>query len=118
MNRDDRLNRRFTKADRILKRSDFIRLSQNGKKYNTPFFLAAIAPRSEGTRLGITVTKKVGNAVVRNRIKRVCREYFRLHKNTIAGNWDIVIIAKKQAGNLSTRHIHDAIETLFHRLPG
>lgn len=119
MSGDDRLTFRFGKADRILKRSDFIRLSQDGKKYHTPFFLAATAPRTEGgTRLGITVTKKIGNAVVRNRIKRACREYFRLNKNNIAGNWDIVIIAKKQAGGLPAQRLSDALAALFGRLPG
>lgn len=47
-------------------------------------------------RLGITVTKKVGNAVVRNRIKRLVREWMRLHDWVPAG-WDLVVVAKDSA---------------------
>lgn len=47
-------------------------------------------------RLGLTVTKKVGNAVIRNRIKRMLREWMRLHGWVPAG-WDVVLVAKDSA---------------------
>ena len=51
----------FAKADRILKRSEFLRLSQTGKKFHNRYFIANVCPgRYDRTRLGITVTKKVG----------------------------------------------------------
>jgi len=46
-------------------------------------------------RLGVVVSKEVGSATYRNKIKRVCREFFRLHKRRIRGAVDIVILAKK-----------------------
>ena len=46
-------------------------------------------------RLGVVVSKEVGSATYRNRIKRVCREFFRLHKSRIEGAYDIVMLAKK-----------------------
>jgi ribonuclease P protein component len=52
-------------------------------------------------RLGITVTKKVGNAVVRNRIKRLVREWMRLHGWVPVG-WDLVVVAKDSAA----RQVH------------
>lgn len=69
------------------------------------------------TRLGITVTKKVGNAVVRNRIKRLCREFFRFNKHNITGHWDINIIAKKQAAGLSAKDVFSSLKHIFDRIP-
>ena len=62
----------------------------------TPLFLVFILARSDaqGARLGITVTRKVGNAVRRNRIKRLVREWFR-HCGAELGARDIVVVAKR-----------------------
>jgi len=46
-------------------------------------------------RLGITVTKKAGNSVKRNRIKRLLREYFRLNKELFPDKLDVIIMAKR-----------------------
>ncbi len=48
-------------------------------------------------RLGITVSKKIGNAVQRNRVKRLIREFFRLHRDLFPKGFDIVIAAKRNA---------------------
>ncbi len=107
----------FSKKDRILKRSEFIRLSKWGKKIHTDDFIILVCKsRYDRTRLGVTVTKKVGNAVKRNRIKRHCREYFRLNKHNITGNWDINIIAKKHAANLPAIQIRRSLEKAFERI--
>ncbi|MFW5640527.1 MAG: ribonuclease P protein component [Thermodesulfobacteriota bacterium] len=108
----------FTKADRLLKRADFLRLSQSGKKIQNRYFLAFVCPGpADRTRFGVTVTRKVGNAVTRNRIKRLCREHFRLNKHTITGNWDINIIAKKPSADLSTDPFFSALQNIFDKLP-
>jgi ribonuclease P protein component len=52
------------------------------------------------TRLGITVSKRVGNSVRRNRVKRLVREFFRLHKDSFPQGCDIVIAARKDADGL------------------
>ncbi|MBC2696337.1 MAG: ribonuclease P protein component [Desulfobacteraceae bacterium] len=93
----------FTKADRILKHSDFLRISRCGIKLQNRYFVVLFCPGSfKRTRLGITVSKKVGNAVERNRIKRIFREYFRLNGYRITDFWDINIIAKKEAAGLTS----------------
>jgi len=70
------------------------------------------------TRLGITVTKRVGNAVKRNRIKRLCREYFRLNRNRLDGNWDINIIAKKEASAIASKEVFKSLKAMFNQLSG
>lgn len=107
----------FTKADRILKRPVFLRLSKTGKKIHNKHFVAVFSPGCfERTRFGVTVTKKVGHAATRNRIKRVCREYFRLNRHKLTGNWDINIIAKKEAADLSSEQTFAFLKNLFDRI--
>lgn len=107
----------FTKADRLLKRSEFLRLSETGKRlYNRHFIIVYTPGRGERTRLGITVTKKVGRAVIRNRLKRLCREYFRLNRHRLTGKWDINIITKKEAAKLSSKAFFSSLQKIFDRI--
>jgi ribonuclease P protein component len=54
-----------------------------------------------GPRFGVTVTRKVGNAVQRNRVKRLLREALRHHKTMFPSGHDVVWIAKRNAGELT-----------------
>ncbi len=107
----------FKKTDRILKRNEFIRLSKFGRKLHSEYFIILYAPgQYERSRLGITVTRKVGNAVKRNRIKRLIREYFRLNRHLLSGYWDINVIAKKEAADLSAQKIFESLCNVFERI--
>ncbi len=79
-----------------MRRADFLRASRHGRKIVTRYFLVLVHDRRDrGTpRLGVTVTRKVGNAVRRNRIKRVVREWFRRHGQGL-GACDLNVIAKR-----------------------
>jgi ribonuclease P protein component len=88
----------FPKRLRLLSRKDFRRVYEEGRRRNAPLCTAFF--RSNGlsyTRLGITVPRAVGNAVVRNRIKRRLREIFRVQRHRIAGGWDVVLNPRKAA---------------------
>ena len=107
----------FTKADRILKRSEFLKLSILGKKTQNSHFIAIFSPgRCQRTRLGVTVARKVGNAPTRNRIKRFSREYFRLNRHIITGHWDINLIAKNKAADLSSEQAFLSLKDVFNRI--
>jgi len=107
----------FTKADRILRRSEFLRLSRSGKKIQNKHFIITFSPgRFKRTRLGITVSKKVGKAVTRNRIKRFAREYFRQNRHNMTGNWDIQLIAKRKAAGLCSKDTFLFLENIFKRI--
>ncbi len=102
------------KREKILTRKDFIHLSKIGHRVYNKYFIAVFSKGAYSrTRVGITVTKKVGCAVKRNRIKRIVREYFRLHKNGIDGTWDINIIAKKEASAISIKQAFISLQSVF-----
>jgi ribonuclease P protein component len=82
----------FPKTLRLLRRAEFRRVYDEGQRRSAP--LCSVFYKSNGlaqTRLGITTPRAVGNAVVRNRVKRRLREVFRLHRAAIPLGWDIVL---------------------------
>lgn len=86
----------FPKSEKILKRKDYLSIQQRGLRGYTRNFVVVKSRTETGVnRLGISVSKKAGSAVKRNRLKRLIREFFRLHKNKITGSQDIIIITKK-----------------------
>ena len=104
----------FTKADRILKRGEYIALSKSGKKVQSAEFIAYFLPaRYDQSRLGVTVTKKVGQAVERNRIKRIVREFFRINRHSLSGRWDINIIAKRQSAGIRSEKAYRSLQNIF-----
>jgi ribonuclease P protein component len=107
----------FTKDDRLLKRSDFQRLSKSGKRIQNRYFIVYISRNDlQRCRLGLTVTRKVGNAVARNRIKRLAREYFRQNRHIIKDYWDISLIAKRECIEVTNKALLSALENIFVRI--
>jgi ribonuclease P protein component len=93
---------RFRSVDRLKKRYEFRRVQLSGRRIHTPHFLVVVQANAlPNTRLGITVTKKVGTAVERNRIKRVVREVFRRNRFLFPASHDVVFIAKREAKGIT-----------------
>lgn len=89
----------ISKEMRLRQRADYVAVQANGRKVHGRHVLAIFRQRSGPAldgRLGLTVTKKVGNAVVRNRIKRMLREWMRLN-GWVPRGWDMVLVAKDSA---------------------
>lgn len=82
----------FPKTARLLKTPEFKRVYDRGRKISGPFFMVigATRPDSEPARIGFTVPRRVGNSVVRNRIRRRMREAVRLELAQLAAGRDLV----------------------------
>lgn len=79
---------------------------------NSYFVLYARSNRSESNRIGITVSKKLGHAVVRNRTRRRIREIYRLNEERFAPGWDIVVVARTRAVEADFRKLTVAFLSL------
>ena len=96
------------RADRLRDSKDFRRLSRQGLRKASPHFVTVVGEQGhelEGTGpvLGVTVSKKVGRAVERNRVKRRIREWFRHNRSALSSNAAIVVIARQGAAEIGTR---------------
>lgn len=86
----------YRKSERVTNRSDYKAIYNKGVWSSSQHFTSVICSNEQGIkRLGITVTKKTGNAVKRNRIKRLIREFFRLNKDLFPAGHDVVVMAKR-----------------------
>ncbi len=104
----------FKKRDRILRRADFLRIGSKEKKVRTKHFLILFERNDLNVhRLGITASKKTGNAVKRNRIKRILREFFRLNRGSLGSCKDIIIIAGKGSFRLGYKEVQGELNRAF-----
>lgn len=105
------------KHERLLRRRDFLRVQGEGKKFVSPHFLWFGCESPNGTlRLGVTVSKRVGTAVVRNRVKRLLREAFRHHKALFMPTLDVVAIARPQANSVALSQVQAELSEAARRL--
>ena len=108
------------KSSRILRTADFRTVYDKGIRLSGPLFAAFCMARPAGkerisARLGITVPRAVGKAVMRNRIKRRFREAFRLHRAEIGVEWDIVLNPRKAAATVPWEQIERAFRKVIDR---
>ena len=109
----------FGRSSRILKSQDFVRVSRKGQRRASSEFvvLSVVEPSCPGRttrdpRLGLSTSRAVGNAVVRNRIRRQVREWFRREREKLPASLDLVVIARKRAATLETAEIFRSLDRL------
>ena len=90
----------------------FRRLYSTSGQANSIMVLYARKNRTGTNRVGITVSKKLGHAVVRNRVRRRLREVYRLHEAKFQPGWDIVVVARSRCISASFQDIVSAYLTL------
>lgn len=110
----------FSRSSRILRSADFRVVYDNGIRLSHPFFAAFCLARqgtgrSQGPRLGLTVPRALGGAVVRNRIKRRLREAFRRHRSEIGAKWDIVLNPRRAALEAPFPEIERALQKIVEK---
>ncbi len=92
--------------ERFRKRKDFLYIYRKGSRYRGKgFILIYLSNNRPFSRMAVIASKKIGNAVVRNRIKRRFRALFRTNKSLLHGSFDLVLITEKSIGNISWSEI-------------
>ncbi len=111
------MDQRFPKAHRLTRRAEFLRVQEQGKKVPAGALLGVALPNERGlARLGVTVSSKVGNAVVRAAIRRRLREIFRKRRGELPAGIDLVLIARSSAKGAESAELGRAFGTIATRL--
>ena len=93
----------------IKKNSDFQKVYKTGRSYaNRLLIMYVRETKDEETRIGISVSKRVGNSVVRHHITRLVRESFRLNRSRVKQGLDIVVVARATAKESDFKNIESA----------
>ena len=90
----------------------FRRLYRSNGQANSCLVLYARKNRTSTNRVGITVSKTLGKAVVRNRVRRRIREAYRLNEERFLPGWDIVIVARSRAVSVSFQKLTQSLLSL------
>ena len=99
-------------SESLKKNSDFQKVYRQGKSYaNRYLVMYVLENHTEGNRLGISVSKKVGNSVIRHHLTRLIRESYRLHEDMFNNGLDIVVITRRTAYDIS---YHETESALLH----
>lgn len=103
-------------SESLKKNKDFQHVYRNGTSHaNRYLVMYVLENRYKKNRLGISVSKKVGNSVVRHRVTRLIRESYRLNEMKFKNDLDIVVIARPSAKDISYKQIESALLHLADR---
>lgn len=98
------------KIYRLRTNEDFKKVYKRGKNYwNKNLILYVKKNDLNNSRIGFSVTKKIGNSVVRNKIRRRMKEIYRLNFNNIKEGYDIIFIPKKNVVNITYQDLESAM---------
>ncbi len=103
----------------LKKNDDFKRVYETGKSYANKYYVMYVSENHlDHNRLGVSVSKKVGNSVVRHHVKRLVKESYRLHEEMFNSGLDIVIVARKGAAGIKFATAESAVLHLskLHRI--
>jgi ribonuclease P protein component len=104
----------FPKAARLLVRREFLAIQRRGeRRYSRNFIVITSPARTARPRLGVTASRRYGNAVIRNQMKRRLREFFRVRQARMSPTHDILIIPKSRAKELSFAQIVTELEKVL-----
>ena len=97
-------------SDSLKKNKDFQNVYHNGKSFANKYLVMYVLENNlSANRIGISVSKKVGNSVVRHRLTRLIREIYRLHEEMFNSGLDIVVIARVNAKSILYTDMESAL---------
>ncbi len=100
----------------IRKQSDFKQMFASGKSYAGRYFVLYVrANECEGARFGFTAGKKIGNAVVRNRSKRLMKEVVRNNLDNIKGGFDYILVARSAGVDKGYTEFEEDFTMILHK---
>lgn len=104
----------FPKSARLLRTADYRKVYAEGRRRNLGLLVAFARANGERTsRIGITVSRALGGAVERNRLKRRLREVVRRHRAELGPGWDIVLQPRAAAKTAAFAELEEAIRSFF-----
>ena len=107
---------RWQKEMRLRRPEDFRKVRSDGRSWAHPLFVLWRAPTTlDYTRVGITASRRVGNAVARNRARRLLREAGRRMYHHIASGWDIVLVARSGLLTVKGTQVETALRSMLER---
>jgi len=110
------LNYKLNKKYILRKKTHFQEMYSVGKSYANRLVVLYIIPNTNQTRrIGFAAGKKLGNAVVRNRVKRLLREAYRLQQNELVTGYNLLLVGRKGMINLGFEPVRAAVRDLFKR---
>jgi ribonuclease P protein component len=118
---DPQTDQRFSRAYRLTSRRQFVRVYERGRRARREAFTIFGLPNElSASRMGLTVTRRSGSAVVRNRVKRVLRDIFRRHRDTWPLTMDIVVNGTSAILRMAPRRVEreflDAVTELARKV--
>lgn len=97
-------------SESLKKNRDFQRVYRRGKSYGNKYLVMYLLPnQTESNRIGISVSKKVGNSIVRHHLTRLIRESYRLHEENFQRGYDMVVVARTAAKDKTYHEIESAL---------
>ncbi len=97
-------------SESLKKNRDFQNVYRKGKSYGNKYLVMYLLPnQTESNRIGISVSKKVGNSIVRHHLTRLIRESYRLHEENFQCGYDMVVVARTAAKDRTYHEIESAL---------
>ncbi len=97
-------------SESLKKNRDFQSVYRRGKSYGNKYLVMYLLPnQTESNRIGISVSKKVGNSIVRHHLTRLIRESYRLHEENFQRGYDMVVVARTAAKDKTYQEIESAL---------
>jgi len=104
------------RCHRLNRSADFERVRREGRSWHHRLLFLSASPNGlERSRFGFIVSRRVGSAVVRNRVKRRLREVVRRHLGEIPRGWDVVLVARPPIAGAKFSEIEEAFTELLRR---